>query len=336
MIERSREFARNGDLESLISELNDLLAPAEGSVAARFSAPAYPVILIVGSPRSGTTLLLQWLASLGEFSYPSNLMSRFYAAPYVGARIQQLLTDERYRFRDEFAELATAQVDFRSSLGKTHGILGPNEFWYFWRRFFRFGDLDYLDETALAQADAVAFAAELAAIESAFGKPFAMKAMIVNSNLRYIARILERAIFVYVRRHPFYNIQSLLEARSRFFGGIEHWYSFRPREYPLLRDATPYQQVSGQIYHLNQAIESALAALPRERSVSVNYEEFCARPQLTYDRLRARCAAAGYELASEYRGPERFERQDTVRMSAGEVAASIEAYAQFSGQEIRP
>ena len=38
------------------------------------------VVLVVGGPRSGSTVMMQWLASSGVFAYPSNLLSRFYRA----------------------------------------------------------------------------------------------------------------------------------------------------------------------------------------------------------------------------------------------------------------
>ena len=50
-------------------------------------------VFVVGALRSGTTLFTQWLATTGLTAYPTNLLSRFYGAPLVGAKIQQLLTD---------------------------------------------------------------------------------------------------------------------------------------------------------------------------------------------------------------------------------------------------
>ncbi|HRX04698.1 MAG TPA: sulfotransferase, partial [Anaerolineae bacterium] len=132
--ERQPEHRRNPRLEALLDEISGLLGPVESEVAARYHMPAYPVVLVMGLPRCGSTLTMQWLAASGRFGYPSNLLSRFYAAPYVGARIQQLLTDPQFSFGDELHDLASA-VGFDSTLGKTRGALAPNEFWYFWRRF---------------------------------------------------------------------------------------------------------------------------------------------------------------------------------------------------------
>ena len=113
--QRQTSYQRNTGLESLLNEINSLLAPVEAGVRERFGKPRLPLILVVGAPRSGTTLVTQWLAAMGGFAYPSNLLSRFFQAPYIGALLQQMLTDPAYQFRDEFSELKNAR-----EIGRAH------------------------------------------------------------------------------------------------------------------------------------------------------------------------------------------------------------------------
>ena len=75
--DRRYDFQRNIDLENLLTSLNQILEPAEKSVISEYVRPKYPVVMIVGGGRSGTTLLLQWLANTGFFAYPTNLLSGF-------------------------------------------------------------------------------------------------------------------------------------------------------------------------------------------------------------------------------------------------------------------
>jgi hypothetical protein len=165
--ERQQAFRRNERLEALLQEINEMLETAEDRILENYRMPRYPVIFIVGCARAGSTLMLQWLASTEKFAYPTNLLSRFYAAPYIGARIQQVLTDPQFNFRDEFDDL-NPKIHFSSELGKTRGTLAPNEFWYFWRRFFHYGEIQQLDEDALKRVDVLKFVSELAALEAAF------------------------------------------------------------------------------------------------------------------------------------------------------------------------
>ena len=216
---RQKEFQRNENLESLLKEINGLIGPVEDRILQNFSMPEYPVVLIVGCGRSGSTLIMQWLANTGQFGYPTNLLSRFYQAPYLGARIQQLLTDPRFNFRDEFQDFNNT-FSYDSDLGKTQGILAPNEFWYFWRRFFHYGDIQYLDQRSLEGVDRARFAAELASLEAAFEKPFAMKGMIINWNIPFVSNILDKVLFVYIKRHPILNVQSMLNSMQIVAFGI--------------------------------------------------------------------------------------------------------------------
>src|SRR4030095_4024262 len=104
---------------------------------------------------------MQWLANTGVVSYPTNILSRFFGAPVIGAQIQCLLTKPPYNFRNELLDFNSA-IPFESEVGKTRGALSPNEFWYFWRRFLPFGELDWLpDEHLMEVVDRKQLVAEL-------------------------------------------------------------------------------------------------------------------------------------------------------------------------------
>ena len=139
---RTDKYARVTALEALLKELNGNLAGAN-EMYLEDSSECFSKIFLVGPHRSGSTLLMQWLANTGLAAYPTNLLSRFFGAPLVGAKIQQLLTDPRFNFRNEILDF-NSDLNFSSDNGKTKGALAPNEFWYFWRRFLPFEKLDYL------------------------------------------------------------------------------------------------------------------------------------------------------------------------------------------------
>jgi len=185
---RKDEYKRNLLLEELLKEINDILWTAERTLLTK-EEPEYPLIFIVGAPRSGTTLFMQWIANTGITAYPTNLMSRFYKSPIIGAKLQLLLTDKRYSYREEIVEFFHP-VDFKSENGKTRGSLSPNEFWYFWRRFLPFKDIDYLPSEELFKiVDIKTLKSELAGVCETFKKPFTMKAMILNYNIDLLKSI---------------------------------------------------------------------------------------------------------------------------------------------------
>ncbi len=332
---RRREFQRNEELEKLLAELNGLLEPVETELVEDFQMPRYPVVFVVGAPRSGSTLMMQWLARTGRFAYPTNLLSRFYAAPFIGAKIQQVLTAPEYSFRDELFDL-TGEISFSSSLGKTRGALAPNEFWYFWRRFIPNTEPRHLDAESLEKVRVKELVAELAAIEAAFDKPLALKGMILELNIPFLSSILDKALFLFVKRHPFYTIQSLLESRDKYFGDRHAWYSIKPREYDLLKCLDPFEQVAGQVYFTNRAIEEELHQIDVARWLIVDYEHFCTDPRQTFGQILSKFGQQGTRVLWDYKGPEQFHTTNQIRLPEGHCARIGLAYKRFSGEDITP
>lgn len=332
--ERQAEFQRNEKLECLLREINSILKPAEDNILTNYRMPKYPVIFVIGAPRCGSTLMMQWLAKTSKFAYPSNLLSRFYGAPYIGAKIQKLLTDSEYDFNNEIFEFDN-EISFSSNLGKTKGALEPNEFWYFWRRFIPNKDPEYLNEKALSKVNSKKFAAELAAIEAVFERPLAMKGHILQFNTPFLSNILQKVLFIFIKRNPLYNIQSLLEARIKYFGDRRAWYSVKPREYDSLKDLEPFKQVAGQIYFTNKSIDQGLAEIDRARWLQVNYEDFCESPGQVFSQILEKLKNQGMEIGSwEYEGPPNFQPTNQMRLTEEECREIITAYKLFSGTDL--
>jgi hypothetical protein len=311
---RVAEFRRNPKLEQLLEELNGLLSVCQESVNRKYETLRFPILLLMGAPRSGTTLFMQWLAESGRWGYPSNLISRFYAAPYIGARVQQALLEND--FRNEITGFKKT-VPYESSLGKTQGALAPHEFWHFWRRFFSLRqEADVMSPEDLEKVDMAKFKRELASLEAALEKPLAMKGMILNWHIPFLDTVFERILFVHTKRDLAYVVQSMLESRRKFFGSEERWYSVRPPEYEWLQDLDPVSQVAGQVYFVQKAVEAGMAQVAEPRRLAVNYEQFCEAPAEVWEAIRSKMAEQGYTLDGEYKGPRQFEATNRVRVSS--------------------
>jgi hypothetical protein len=329
---RTGPFARNSSLESLLAEINGLLSPANQSLKHDPPKEEFSKVFLVGAHRSGSTVFLQWLASTGLVAYPTNLLSRFYGAPLVGAKIQQLLTDSRYNFRDEILDF-NSEIDFSSRNGKTKGALSPNEFWYFWRRFLPFNDLDYLAEDELqARGDLKGLRIELNELAEIFEQPFALKAMIMNQNIKALDSLFQKAIFVWIRRDPVFNIQSALEARRRQYGDIRVWYSFKIKEYQDLQNLDPLQSVARQIHAINHSVETALDSLTSSRKLLVQYEDFCEDPAAYFRRLVDKLREQGGlpERDYQYNGPTYFRNTNQWHLEEYTRAKAEVAYREAS------
>lgn len=326
--QRSQKFQRNTQLEDVLSELNSALEIASQEIPIEARMPSRPPIMIYGAARSGSTLLMQWLSSLGEFGYPSNLISRFFKFPYFGVRVQQILTD--FDKLGEFSDIGSNSA-FDSALGKTKGTTAPNEFWYFWRRFFHFRDYCRLLPGDVKTGLNRQFVQEVAQMDYAFGKPVAFKAMIMNWHVDLLDAIFDKVIHIHIYRNPIAHGVSILNARRSFFENIETWYAFQPM--PEFKDnwpRTPYHEIAAQVFLTNKVISEAFEKIAPERKLAVTYEDFCAKPGNTYQNIRELCARQGTEISDEYLGEKHFKASDKQRTEDWDKIE--EAYAEISRQ----
>jgi len=323
---RTATFSRNTGLEALLKDINSSLWVTEEKVLANYQAPRFPLVLIMGPMRGGTTLFMQWLANTGLFAYPTNLLSRFYQAPIIGAKIQLLLTDPRYNFRDELGEFAQ-QSEYKSENGKTTGTLAPNEFWYFWRRFLTEPGRDVWTDDALRQGmDTRTMLAELAGMMDVFQKPFAAKGMLFNYNIPFLDSILDKVLFVQIKRDPVTNVASVLDARKRQLGSEAEWYSFRIPEYEQLKSLDAIVQAAGQVHYINQAVSTGIDAVAESRKLIVQYEEFCHSPRTVFDGLAEKLGSS--VVYGGYQGPEKFNLgRDANVMRGAEIEKALSGFA---------
>jgi Sulfotransferase family len=329
LTKRQGEFARNAAMERLLAEVNDILAIAEDRLVTEALRPDLPIIMVLGAPRAGSTLFMQWLAATGAFTCPTNLLSRFYRAPVIGAKIQKLLCDKQYAFRDELFDL-TGSANYESHLGKTSGALSPNEFWYFWRRFFPIDVPQVMTDQQLSNVNFGLFLAELAGIQQVFGKPMAMKSMLLNFHAAWLADLSPKIFFVHLVRKPRFNMQSIVEARRRYFGNIEAWYSTKPAEFEFLKHQDPYTQVAGQLFFTTRAIDKQLSLLAPNRWIKVHYEDFCAGPESVFLAIAERMASQSDGRSFSYCGPDHFDARNDQHGNPGEAERLMAAYQEFS------
>jgi len=282
---RTSRFKRNEQLETLLEELSDALEVAEDSLVEPSSLEQdLPTIFIVGAPRSGTTLLMQALAASGCFAYPTNFLSRFYSSLSIGYKIQQLLLNKSFQYRDEL-KLTQDSFSFESDLGKTQGALAPNVFWYFWYKHFAFDELSSLTEEQWQASNTQRFKKELGLLQNEWQLPLVLKGMIINWNIPQVAKLMPNAVFLRVKRELPYIANSIYEARKTVMGSFEEWWSFKPPEYYQLKKLSAKEQVVGQCLSIENAIDSAFDLLPEDRRFTCDYESFCHNPNQFIERF---------------------------------------------------
>ncbi len=330
---KSDSFKQNRNLSDIIDDLSGLLKPIQLREQNKFANNKWPLGFVIGSPRSGTTLILQWLSSLGFFSYPTNVLNRFAYAPYVGALIQNMLFSPEFDFHNEFDDLKVTN-NFESNLGKTKGALAPSEFQHFFRNYMPNFDPEFLDKSYINKVDFKGILNGLASIEHVFGKPFVMKNVMLQYNLLEFFNYIPNSIFIYIKRDPIFNMQSLLLAREKYYSTRNIWWSVKPKAYEFLKDMDIFHQVAGQVYFTNLEIENSLEKIPESNKLTVDYNLFCENPSLIFEELEQKYDLNGYKFQNIYQGEKYFKVSNKYRLNKTEIEKLNNAYDIFNNENL--
>ena len=330
-MKRRREYSAQPEQVGFLQRLNDLVARGENNFEFRPDQP-HPIVLIVGAPRSGTTVLMQWLQHVG-FAVPTNIAARFSSNPFFAGMLQRLLSDPALNFRDELT-IPGAQHAFHSDYGKTQGPLSPHEFSFFFRRFFPVMAGEKFEQEVLGDCDVDGFLRGLSLFGAALGKPVALKGLLIQYNLDLFCD-QPNVIMVHVFRDEADNVCSLLRHREIVAGDANEWISVRPPQYSWLKRLSPIEQVAGQVHFTNVELRNQLRFFPASRVISLAHEEFCAHPDVFYRELVARIQQfTPLALPAE---PDRitFEvrRYDETRPERREAMKALSSVQSISGQQ---
>lgn len=229
-----------------------------------------PILLVVGPPRSGTTLVYQVLSEQLPVSYFDNWGAMFPSSTITASRLLK-----RYSKR--------SRSSYHSYYGNTAGFRGVNDGFHVWNRWLgndRYSVPEDIDPDT--REDMQRF---FAAWSEAFGLPLLNKNNRNTFCLALLASVLENAVFVVVTREPVFAAQSLLIARKDIQGDTAVGWGLganRPRSGPEL---SPLEDVADQVRFIYGRLHDQLERVPRERVVHVRYEDFCGEPARLVARM---------------------------------------------------
>lgn len=238
-----------------------LLYPLERRLVAKPGRQTFPLLLIVGPPRSGTTLVYQVLASCLDVSYFSNCNALFPRSPLAAARL--------------FGHNVDPGVGpFQSLYGNTRTLRDVNDGFHIWNRFL--GEDRYTAPGSVSPAVAGDMAHFLSSWSRIARKPLLNKN---NRNLAcasLLAAALPNAHFLIVRRDPHYVAQSLLNARDWIQGSRKRGWGLNSEDSSPATD--PVETVCRQVCSNEELISRQREAIGSDRCTDIAYEDFCAAP----------------------------------------------------------
>jgi hypothetical protein len=303
-------------LAVVATPLDAALAPAERRLYRRAGGPRRPVVFVTGAPRSGTTLVSQVLLQNLPVTFFNNLTMVFPRSPLTANLV--------------LGRWLRPRPSYRSFYGRTAGFAGPNDGLHLWDRWM--GEDRYAVPASLPAATRRAVGEFFGAWERAFDRPVLNKNNALATCISLVAQTLETAHFVYVRREPAFNVQSIIGARERIQGSRALPYGVGdPR-----RAAGPrgdyVEEVCAQVLHHERRLREQLDEVGPRRIWVVDYEEFCGAPHRLVERVADEVLRVPLDRERVRRALPRFHDTNRIVLPRAEFDAIERTLARLGGQ----
>jgi len=262
---RARSEQRRIGKDLLHYARNRSLLPLERMLRHRYRGARYPVVFIVGVPRSGTTLLYQLIARFLRVGYITNRMARYWMTPIAGAMLS--------------GRIDRSQIELESSYGAGTTDMSPHEFSWFWQFYGYMHDHDDLDDRTLSEMDWRAITASLSGLAEYSQAPLVLKSLnYVNYHIRWLQRQMPQAKFLWIDRNDVATARSILSVREGRYGDSSIWWSVRPRDFREWAERPPEEQVAHQVSDIRSSIQDAFSSRDTSAAFRTSYESLVSSP----------------------------------------------------------
>jgi len=225
--------------------------PLASGPSKQFGHPSLYPIFIVGAPRSGSTLLYQLLLKHMNLAYISNLMS--------------LLPNRMIFIARHTMRLHKFNQIKESDLGYLSGLFSPSEAGSIQKEWF---------ESESSSLTSSQIRNTVIGITQTFASPFVSKNLLNSLRLEQIKSIFPESRYIFIKRDPLYNAQSLLLSRKNISGTIDKWWSVQPNGYKELIKSDPINQVIWQVLEIERIITDFIKKHPQD-TIIISYEDLC-------------------------------------------------------------
>lgn len=250
-------------LAELDQRVLDRYAPVE-------AAAELPLIFILGSPRTGSTLVYQLLINAFDLFYISNFINDAFAEhPAIGA-----VLDQQFPSREP--------VSYESRFGKTASCFGPSEGSLVWGRWFGGEHPSQTKSATVLPQHRQHMLRSFTAIHAITDRAIILKNAWNCFRVRELSRLFPKSAFIWVRRDIEAAAASDLESRYAH-GSPERWNSATVANYTEIQRRPYWEQVVEQQYEYNRAVSEDLRTCCPDRAIELWYEDVCAEPDTALD-----------------------------------------------------
>ena len=252
-------------ISRLISKSSSLIAVYERRYIEKYSKLPlkHQPVFIIGAPRTGSTFLYQTITNQNNVLYVDNLICLFHKNWFFGFWLSNKLFKQR------------VHNCFQSEQGNTgkYGLHAPSECGAFWYRWLPI-DRHFIDFDELTGQDMREIKDVISAVSNYFDKPIVFKNLNAGQRMRMISEIFPDAKFIFVRRAPFFNAQSILMSKRKLGIPEDQFWSIKPSNFNELERLPWQDQVVQQIYYLENQIVGDAKYFNKGSLVEVYYSDF--------------------------------------------------------------
>lgn len=241
--------------------LHPIIKPFEKHVIAKYGSAEsckYPVF-IVGSPRSGSTILYQMVTYSIDCIYIDNFICPWHHTIYAGFYLSDIV------FREK------SHANFSSRYGNTSSWTSPSECQGLWYNWFP-KDHDHVDLEDIDSNTITSLKITVTALLNRYKRNLVIKNLSCGHRIRVLSKVFPNAKFINIKRDPFFTVQSLLLARRSLSIADDGWWSVKPKNYEDLINLPLVEKLVAQVYFNECQIEEDLRGLQESNVYSVNYE----------------------------------------------------------------
>lgn len=263
-----------------------------------------PSIFIIGPPRSGTTLLYQYICHYFDVSFVSNTHCYVYGSPGLSHYVLRRV-------------LSGVSGGFDSEYGYVEGASGPSECGKLWYRFFPRGGIIVDNEKWAGSGRMMGWSISL--FRRASSKAVVFKNVYNSLRIGQIVDYVRNPVFIVMNRNREDNIRSILKRRSGK-GDIYKWRSVMPFQARNCIEVNPRIQVDRQIEGIYDEINYWRVTNGDIMFIDVQYEDLCIDPKKEMRRINNKLSEIGMvvdERASSEDLPDEFKVRGTCYIEEG-------------------
>ena len=244
----------------------------------------FPPVFIIGSPRSGTTVLYQLLCKYFNFGFINNFVSDWYRLPIIATS-----------FYKKFLE-GQNSVSLESRFGQSKDLYGPNEFGKFWYQWF--DDFHNPKKRISSIRDEIRL--EVSGLTKVHKKSILFKNVVNSMRVVLINNIFNNSIFIVITRDELDTAQSILNARIRLYNNKNHLWSVVPPSVNFSASEEPYwRQIVQQIRGIYSNINLAKETIGDKKFIYVKYKDLCNNTAVVLKSIKNQLYKQGIAVSTD-------------------------------------